>query len=392
MILDLIEELLKNLRIKHVALASHSAGAIYSFNFALKLRHLLHPINPLICFMGKLTALNLSGSRFSNKILIAPWVSPEHSKVLVCSAARFLPSPILRQFYILEIIDRSIPPRAKCVVYNAYIGMRKLFANVLQTRKLLSVRRLRKRFSPHKQISGEDSPHDDDSFIEPIPCNQTADDIDGSRPDSLSSKTSDSRNVDTASGRLDEEISLKNGSNIQVSGVPLASNIDPELEPDSQTCSQDRVSVDSSLYFACKFSEKFKGMSEDLLLCLRRKGITSWGSFSDYDEAIKLLQDQETRLLALDYQGRKRSRLRVETFLAGQDSLIGKKGATWFDKLWEGQEEWVEYDSEIIEGFEHNQIPTRRAGCLEWIMDMTAWAWERAVEENGEDVESLRSR
>ena len=49
---DLVRELLDHLRIKNVALVSHSAGAIYLLNVVLELRHILHPRHPLVFMSG----------------------------------------------------------------------------------------------------------------------------------------------------------------------------------------------------------------------------------------------------------------------------------------------------------------------------------------------------
>ena len=77
---DLISELLNHLQIKHVALASHSAGVIYLFNAALQLRQFLHPLNPMV-------------------FIFAPWVPPPHSRLFPFIAARYLPKIILRKAY-----------------------------------------------------------------------------------------------------------------------------------------------------------------------------------------------------------------------------------------------------------------------------------------------------
>ena len=59
---DLVEELLVHLGIRHVALACHSMGAIYLFNVLLRLRHVLHPVRPLVCFMSEFFLVYRSAS------------------------------------------------------------------------------------------------------------------------------------------------------------------------------------------------------------------------------------------------------------------------------------------------------------------------------------------
>ena len=122
------------------------------------------------------------------------------------------------------------------------------------------------------------------------------------------------------------------------------------------------------------FAENNVGVGDDLLLCLKRKGI-SWGLFSDYREALDLLRSQEMDLLSTRNPDGQRAKLKVKTFFAEEDSLIGDRGAAWFESLWVGQEEWVEYHSESKKGLGHDEIPTKRSGCMDWIMQEIAKNW-----------------
>lgn len=60
--LEIVPAVLEELKIKHVALMSHSAGTIYAFNTAVKLPHLMYPggkgfmgclgeFSALVCFL-----------------------------------------------------------------------------------------------------------------------------------------------------------------------------------------------------------------------------------------------------------------------------------------------------------------------------------------------------
>ena len=136
--------------------------------------------------------------------------------------------------------------------------------------------------------------------------------------------------------------------------------------------------IDPEFYLQCMFAENSNGIGDDLLLCLKRGGISSWGLFADYIEAINLLRSQETKLIALERSEPRTSKLRVQTFFASQDSLIGDQGAAWFEGLWMGQEDWVDYHSECKEGVGHDELPARRSGCLEWLMKEVAESWTPA--------------
>ena len=72
---ELVPLFLAYLHIKHVALASHSAGTIYLFNTLLRCRDILHPTKPLVS-------------------LVAPWVDPAHSHVATMQMVQYLPTSV----------------------------------------------------------------------------------------------------------------------------------------------------------------------------------------------------------------------------------------------------------------------------------------------------------
>lgn len=92
--------------------------------------------------------------------------------------------------------------------------------------------------------------------------------------------------------------------------------------------------------------------------------------------AMVLHRTQEQDLVDFEKPTHKRSKLRVKTFFAAEDSLIGDRGAAWFESLWTGQENWVDYQSESKDRLGHDEIPTRKSGCMDWIMGEIARTWE----------------
>ncbi|KAI9753265.1 MAG: hypothetical protein M4579_005238 [Chaenotheca gracillima] len=70
--IEIIPPFLDRLGVKHIALASHSVGAVYALNIVLHLRQYLHPKAPYVA-------------------LTVPWVTPAHSGVALMSAASMLP-------------------------------------------------------------------------------------------------------------------------------------------------------------------------------------------------------------------------------------------------------------------------------------------------------------
>ena len=57
---DLIRELLACLGIRHTAIATHSAGAVYLLNILLELRYVLHPVNPMVFVSGEPLVINVN--------------------------------------------------------------------------------------------------------------------------------------------------------------------------------------------------------------------------------------------------------------------------------------------------------------------------------------------
>ena len=52
---EIIPPFLDRLGVKHIALGSHSVGAVYALNIVLHLRQYLHPKAPYIALMGRPT-------------------------------------------------------------------------------------------------------------------------------------------------------------------------------------------------------------------------------------------------------------------------------------------------------------------------------------------------
>ncbi|CAJ2500424.1 Uu.00g032770.m01.CDS01 [Anthostomella pinea] len=73
---ELVPQLLAHLGIEHVALVSHSAGAIYLLNTLYHCRGLLDPERPFVAFMAT-----------------APWVDPIHSHMTSIRFLQYIPVP-----------------------------------------------------------------------------------------------------------------------------------------------------------------------------------------------------------------------------------------------------------------------------------------------------------
>ncbi|KAE8826894.1 hypothetical protein HRS9139_08066 [Pyrenophora teres f. teres] len=90
--LEMIPQLLAHLNVSHVSIASHSGGDIYLMNFLLTYPHLLHPVQPYICFF-------------------APWVHPTHSRMSGLLATQLLPASLIGKFgSLVKFVNQEVVP------------------------------------------------------------------------------------------------------------------------------------------------------------------------------------------------------------------------------------------------------------------------------------------
>ena len=90
--LDMVSALFDHVKIKHVHLASHSAGTIFVLNTLLHLRHLLHPIRPYVALFG-------------------PWVPPSISgKWGLATVGKLPQSWIGKWHHIAKFINNTVAP------------------------------------------------------------------------------------------------------------------------------------------------------------------------------------------------------------------------------------------------------------------------------------------
>ena len=80
--LEIVIALLDHLKVKHVALLSHSAGTIYLLNSLLHQREILHPKRPYVA-------------------ILAPWIHPVDSRSTRFSLTRFAPDLAIGHYHCL---------------------------------------------------------------------------------------------------------------------------------------------------------------------------------------------------------------------------------------------------------------------------------------------------
>ena len=90
--LDIVPVLLDHLRIKHVALVSHSAGTVYLLNTMLYLRNILHPTRPYVAMLG-------------------PWIHQSDTSSMLSSLTGLAPTAAIGNFHHLtKFAMKNISP------------------------------------------------------------------------------------------------------------------------------------------------------------------------------------------------------------------------------------------------------------------------------------------
>ncbi|KAF7562251.1 hypothetical protein G7046_g1894 [Stylonectria norvegica] len=257
---ELVPRLLEHLSIEHVALVSHSCGALYLFNTLYHCRSILHPDAPFIALM-------------------APWVDPAHSHLTSVQMLQYIPAKafgiwnLLPKFFVLE----AGPALASS---GALIGK---FSNM---------------FSP-------------------------------------SSATGDAQDMtELEKNRQKREVDY---------GLPR----DVQVELDQ-------------LAMKHMFEENTVGANSEALQCLK-KGNCSWGKCEDYQVFIRELVETEKALRHSGESDARRKRLKVRTYFAESDALIGKQGQLYMEECWRGNEtgavaEVIDFETQTVAGVDHDTL------------------------------------
>ncbi|KPM42940.1 hypothetical protein AK830_g3636 [Neonectria ditissima] len=108
--IELVPQLLDHLGIKHVSLASHSAGTIYLMNTLYHHRALLRPDKPFVAFLS-------------------PWTDPSHSQVLAMKMLQYIP---VSAFSVWNLIPKFFVSTAGPVLASSGAAVTK-FSNALSS-------------------------------------------------------------------------------------------------------------------------------------------------------------------------------------------------------------------------------------------------------------------
>jgi hypothetical protein len=111
--LETVPALLQQLEVKHVAIVTHSAGAVYTLNTLFHLRSLLDPQAPYVAFLGSCTLFDYISPRAELTSTTAPFVPITHSGATLATIATKLPTNVLDSWAGLStFVNSKIIPSA----------------------------------------------------------------------------------------------------------------------------------------------------------------------------------------------------------------------------------------------------------------------------------------
>jgi Alpha/beta hydrolase family len=113
------------------------------------------------------------------------------------------------------------------------------------------------------------------------------------------------------------------------------------------------------------FAENVEGASQEALFCLR-KGSTTWGEWRDIDEAVlRIAENERARHASSGIEDDEH--LKIQIFFAENDEMIGTGGQRWLKSCFtqDGVEPWVEMESEVVAGTDHNDVLALQNGAME---------------------------
>jgi hypothetical protein len=116
------------------------------------------------------------------------------------------------------------------------------------------------------------------------------------------------------------------------------------------------------------FEEKTVGANAEALQCLRKGGKDpegTWGKCDDYAEFVREFAEVERRKISESLQrqdaGEER-RLKVQAYFAESDTMVGKKGQTYFEECWKGKDndfqDVLHFETSTVLGENHESLGT----------------------------------
>jgi hypothetical protein len=119
-------------------------------------------------------------------------------------------------------------------------------------------------------------------------------------------------------------------------------------------------------------AESLVGVSDEALLILKRTAYPDpWDSWGDVDTFVPILAKQET----LRPRDDTTQKIRIRSYHAENDSLVGKKGPKWFDSCWTKGAcgGVIDYEGCIWPKTTHDGILDRKHGLVDkWASEVAA--------------------
>lgn len=112
--------------------------------------------------------------------------------------------------------------------------------------------------------------------------------------------------------------------------------------------------------------------NEEALLCLRKSGYDDWGVCDDYESFVRQLAKQEQECRSA-HDGT--PKLKVDTFFAESDALVGEGGQQYFEQCWEqdGVAEAISFSSATLPGTDHDTaLMDLKKGALKTVFERIA--------------------
>lgn len=132
--------------------------------------------------------------------------------------------------------------------------------------------------------------------------------------------------------------------------------------------------------FQRALSEGIDGINEEALLCLKKTAPgtegkpVSWDVAEDFDVFVKSLAIREReRLFQLSNQQAERHRLKVDTFFAESDFMVGKKGDRYFRDCWnkDAYKDAIEWEAIVLDETTHDSVMEVWRPGIERLFDQT---------------------
>ncbi|KAF7554440.1 hypothetical protein G7Z17_g2907 [Cylindrodendrum hubeiense] len=119
-----------------------------------------------------------------------------------------------------------------------------------------------------------------------------------------------------------------------------------------------QIEIDN-LVFKSMFEENTVGANSEALQCLK-KGGSSWEKCEDYGIFVRELAEREKIRRGAEESAEGSAKLKVRTYFAETDAMIGKKGQAYMEECWKGKDgefqDTLDYETSTVLGTDHDTL------------------------------------